>query len=104
MLYAWVILASFCGFAFGDVMITFDATSKVLPAEDPVGAVSELLQDSILNGSCDMFEMLGASVEEHIDGLLKIMDRFGLILGTEEVELIRGIGCKKAVEVAVADS
>ena len=77
-------------------MTTFDATFPVLPAEDPVGALNELLQNSIFTGSCDMFEMLGASVEEYIDGLLEVMDRFGLILGTKEVELIRSTGCNGA--------
>ena len=77
-------------------MITFDATSPILPAEDPVAALNELLQEAMFAGSCDMFEMLGASVEEHIDGLLQVVDRVGLILGTEEVELIKSIGCKGA--------
>ena len=48
--------------------------------------------------------MLGTSVDEHIDGLLKIVDSYGLILGTEEVELIKSTGCNGAAIVDAADS
>ena len=104
MFYPWVILACFCRFAVGDVLITFDAATAVLPAEDPVGALNELFQEAVFAGSCNTFEMLETSADDHIDGLLKLVDSYGLILGTEEVELIKSTGCNGGAMVDVADS
>ena len=95
MLSLWLLLTFLGGFALADsgVMVMAESTSPLLPASDPVGALDKLSEEWLTAGSCDIFEELGENVEEQIDGLLEVVDRFGLILETKDVDIIKSIGC-----------